>query len=351
MGKSDIAVRKLLRDKKRFADLFNGTIFGGKQVINPEELEEKDSEGSVIITDKNNNEKGVQKYRDITMRWKQGVDLSILACENQKKVHYAMPVRMMLYDGLTYTDQICQIWKNREPDTHVTEEEYLSNFRKEDKIYPVISLVFYYGLKEWDGSRDLHGMFHQNGLFGREEILKKYVPNYPLNLIDAGNVEDIEKFQTDLQLIFGMLQFREKREGIKEYIDSHRGYFENVDIETYQAMRELMHSEKQLKPMKELKERKGRVNMCKALEALYEDGVKVGMERGIEAGMERGIEAGMERGIEAGTRQKLCELVEKKLKKGMSATEIADMLEEDETVIAQIVEDIIKVNRGETPIF
>lgn len=48
MGKSNIAVKQWLRNKKRFADLFNGTIFQGEQIVLPEELEEIDSESSII---------------------------------------------------------------------------------------------------------------------------------------------------------------------------------------------------------------------------------------------------------------------------------------------------------------
>ncbi|MBM6752670.1 transposase, partial [Mediterraneibacter glycyrrhizinilyticus] len=40
MGKADIAVKNWLSDKERFADLFNGTVFGGKQVVLPENLED-----------------------------------------------------------------------------------------------------------------------------------------------------------------------------------------------------------------------------------------------------------------------------------------------------------------------
>lgn len=127
-------------------------VFGGKQIVKPEELEEIDSESSIIMLDKKKQEKDVQRYRDIVMRWRQGVELSILACENQDKVHYAMPVRIMLYDSLAYVDQIRHLWNNRDIKEELTGEEYLSRFRKEDKICPVISLVFYYGTTDWDGS-------------------------------------------------------------------------------------------------------------------------------------------------------------------------------------------------------
>ena len=231
MGKSNIAVKQWLRNKKRFADLFNGTIFQGDQIV-------------------------------------------------------------------------------------LTEEEFLSKFRKEDKICPVISLVLYYGLAPWDASVDLYGMFMQNDLFEKSEILKKYVSNYRLNLIDAGNIENIQKFQSDLQLIFGMLRYKEEKDELHRYMNANGAYFKNVDQETYQAIRELLHSEKELKEMVSSGEGKGHVNMCKALEDLYNSGVNVGIEQGIEQGIERGIET------------KLLEQIEKKLAKGKSVEQIAQELEE-----------------------
>lgn len=283
MGKSNIAVKQWLRDKERFADLFNGTVFQGQQIVLPEELEEKDSESSIIVTDKEYKEKGVQKYRDITMLWNQNAKLTVLACENQNKVHYAMPVRMMLYDSLSYADQMRKIWKSRDKDEKITEEEFLSHFHKEDKIYPVISLVFYYGLASWDASRDLYGMFYQENKIRNQAFLKQYIPNYKINLIDAGNVDDVEKFQSDLQLIFGMLKYRGKEQGIQEYLNRNSDYFSNVDIETYQAIRELLHSEKQLRNVVSGKSRKERINMCTAIEAIYNNGLNEGVEQGIKA--------------------------------------------------------------------
>ena len=49
MGKSNIAIKQFFRDKERFADLFNGYVFQGEQIVKPEDLEEKDSESSIII--------------------------------------------------------------------------------------------------------------------------------------------------------------------------------------------------------------------------------------------------------------------------------------------------------------
>lgn len=39
MGKTNVAVNNWLSNNKRFADLFNGVIFNGEQIIQPAELE------------------------------------------------------------------------------------------------------------------------------------------------------------------------------------------------------------------------------------------------------------------------------------------------------------------------
>ena len=214
MGKSSTAVNHWMRDRGRFADLFNGVVFDGEQVVCPEDLEEARGESDILVPDQDKNERQVQRYRDIVMQWKKGPYLALLACESQSGVHYAMPVRNMLY----------------------------------------------YGEKEWDGSRDLYGMFPG----GQEEqmckMLKNYVPDYRINLVDVGKIHDPEKFTSDLQLIFGMLKYRGD--------------------------------------MREEKDRKeGTVNMCKALEDLYQSGVDSGMEMGIQALVETCRELGHTREV------------------------------------------------------
>ena len=111
MGKGNAAVKQWLGNPRRFADLFNGIVFQGKQVILPEDLHPATGETDILVSDKNEKAKEVQRYRDIIMRWEQGAYLVLLACENQENVHYAMTVRNMLYDSLSYVEQIRQSWK------------------------------------------------------------------------------------------------------------------------------------------------------------------------------------------------------------------------------------------------
>ena len=261
-------------------------------------MESAEGETDILLEDKEQKVQEIHRYRDIVMRWKKGALLVLLACENQEKVHYAMTVRNMLYDSLSYAGQIQQLWKEREKEEKqkMTAPEFLSKWKKDDRLVPVITLVFYYDTEQWDGSTDLHGMLQWGDGEENQELLREYVPNYRINLVDAGNQEHLERFQSDLQEILGMLKCRGNKKELLDYMNKREEYFRNVDEETYQVMREFLHSEKMLKENVERIEGKETVDMCKALDELYNDGIELGREQGIEQGRKQGIECGMIRG-------------------------------------------------------
>lgn len=69
VGKKDISVKAWFKDNRRFADLFNGVCFEGKQVIKPDELVELEGESDLVLQDKKGKRKYVQRYRDIVKGW------------------------------------------------------------------------------------------------------------------------------------------------------------------------------------------------------------------------------------------------------------------------------------------
>ena len=136
-------------------------------------------------------------------------------------------------------------------------------------MIPIISLVFYYGSKPWDGPVDLYDMFQLEGTKEENEILEKYLPNYKINLVDAERLEDVEKFSNDLQVILTMLRYRDSKEELKHYIDENKKFFQNVDYETSQAMKAFLNM-KQIPSETEQKEEM--VDMCKAIQEMIQDG-------------------------------------------------------------------------------
>lgn len=327
MGNGHTAVNEFLREKKRFADFFNGNVFRGEQIVLPEELEEIKGETDILIEDKEKKEKKVQRYRDIVMRWKKGTYLAILACENQSHIHYAMPVRRMLYDSLSYSEQTRQVWEQHHQKEHknLSGEEYVSRFSKEDKLVPVITIVFYYGTKEWDGSVDLYGLFPKEVSMS-DEILHKYVPNYWINLIDAGNVDDVECFRTDLKEIFEMTRIRKDRQELVSYIKQHNDYFRDKTRVEVHAISELLQSKELMSKLITQEETEGEMNMCKALEDFYQEGV----EEGKVAGKAEGI-------------------IKATLKFCISETEIVELLMEELQIEEAKAKEYLEENKTKNP--
>lgn len=310
MAKKAAAVKQWIGNRRRFANLFNAKIFDGVQIIKPEDLEPIEGETHILIQTKEGKKQEIHRYRDVTMRWKGQMDLMILACENQDKIHYAMPVRTMIYDGLSYVQQLKLMWDLHDEKT--TGDEFLSKFCKDDKICPVVTLVFYFGEQEWDASLDLYGMFDIEEILRANDNLKKYIPNYTINLIDAERLENLAVFQKDLQVIFGLLKCRKDKQKLKRYVEENKEFFKNVDVDTGMVIGAFMNSNSIINEIKKQKEGED-IDMCKAME---------------DWAAEERLE---------GEENKLVELIYKKLKKGKDIATIADEVEETEDVVNQLI--------------
>lgn len=85
--------------------------------------------------------------------------------ENQDLVHYAMPIRVIYEEGLTYHRRLEEIQKtHHEKKDLKTGAEFLGGFSKEDRVPAVVSLVIYYGRKPWDGATDLYDLLDMSGI-------------------------------------------------------------------------------------------------------------------------------------------------------------------------------------------
>lgn len=275
MGKNNTVIRQWLSDKERFASLVNGALFHGQEIFKADTLKMEDSQQGVLMRTADGKNISMERYRDIIMSSHDNTRIVLLACENQEEIHYAMPVRTMLYDALSYVDQINSIKQHHRSEKDLQgNAEFLSGLKREDFLTPVITIVFYYGEKPWDGHKDLHSLLGIN----REEyaLLKQYIPNYTINLVDPREIDDLRCFQTNLQRIFEMIKYRQEPENLRNYILKHEDFFENMDLETSNAMEVFVGAKKILKNVE--KNEKGGINMKNAFEMVYDDGVEKGKE-------------------------------------------------------------------------
>ena len=186
---------------------------------------------------------------------------------------------------MEYAEQVRVKWKEHPP--RLSSAEFLSRFQKNDKLIPVITLIFYYGTEEWDGPLELHQMFDLGTEKKHAELMKKYLPNYHINLVDVRRLKNLESFQSDLQIIFGMLQCSQDKYALRIYAANHKDYFQKLDLETYHALGAFLNS-RQLMEINVEKNEREELDMCKALEDIYNDGVQDGIEQGRRSGIAEG---------------------------------------------------------------
>lgn len=127
-----------------------------------------------------------------------------------------------------------------------------------------------------------------------------------------------KRFHTDLQQMFGMLKYREDKENLKSYMQRNRDYFGQVDVETYQALGVFLRSENKLKEIIDPGEEE-RIDMCKALDDIYADGVKDGERTGKIAGRKEGrafiISRMLKNGLEMTEIKKYTEATDQEIEK------------------------------------
>ena len=157
---------RLFSDKKRYADLING--YSGERVVRAEDLSELDSISHVFPSygverhSYHSNNKTAEKRRkdtkersrDLICQSAYGLNFAIIGIENQSEVHYLMPLRTMSYDVAEYEKQAYLTRPTAKENKTLTSAEFLSGFRKTDRLHPCITLVLFWGDK-WDGPTNL----------------------------------------------------------------------------------------------------------------------------------------------------------------------------------------------------
>ena len=195
--KTDVVLKDFWRANDRFADLFNAVVFHGKQVLKPEELQELDTEMSGIIRFKDY-EESLVRTRDVVKKTAFGVEFAILGIESQQRIHYAMPLRTLLYDGMGYLKEYQEISRSRKEEKgRMTEDEFLSKMRKEDRLHPIISIVVYYSEKSWDGPMCLKDMIVE-----MPEEIERIFSDYKMNLVQIRESEQYEFHNEDVKTVF-----------------------------------------------------------------------------------------------------------------------------------------------------
>ena len=316
MGKKDIITKRFMRSKEVFADVFNYQLFDGVPIIQPNQLQELPKELDLVLDKTTKELTALSKERDVLMSYAGMKDdeavYLLLGIENQSLVHYAMPVRNLLYDALQYDRQLKDIAEEHERerkskgsgDKDISSGEFIGKFYKEDKIVPVITVVVYYGASPWDGPRSLHEMFNV-----QDDDILQYVADYHINLISPADMSDreIEKFQSNFREVMEFIKYSKDKEKLRKMVDEDERY-QKVSKDAALVMDAMTSYE-----LKIPEEREENVNMGNALTEIREEGRVEGRKEGFEQGLSRAA----------------CNL----FRSGMSISDIAKIIQIDEAKV------------------
>lgn len=220
--KTDVVLKDFWRPNDRFADLFNAVVFHGKEVLKPEELHEMDTDISGIIRFKDY-EESLSRTRDVVKKMAFGVEFAVFGIESQQKIHYAMPLRALLYDGMGYLKEYQEIVHSRKSEKRaVTEDEFLSKMRKEDRLHPIISIVVYYSENIWDGPLCLKDMIME-----MPAEIEQIFSDYKMNLVQVRDSDRYAFHNEDVRTVFEI-----SREIFKGNFDKIATLYKDRDVKS-----------------------------------------------------------------------------------------------------------------------
>ena len=188
----------------------------------------------------------------------------LLGIKNQTDIHYAMPVRNMIYDALQSGKQVADTAvrhrKNYKNSRKHTSGEYLSGFYKEDLLKPVITLVIHFGAEEWDAPLSLHEMM---GV--RSEKLLRYIQDYRIHLIDPAKIteEDLLKFTSSLREVIEYIKYSKDKDNLAKILKDNPRMV--IDREAALVIKTIT------KTTIEISEKEEKIDMCKAIDDMLNE--------------------------------------------------------------------------------
>ena len=176
----------------------------------------------------------------------------------------------MVGDAFSYMkeyDEIAAVNK-KNGDIH-SADEFLSGFKKTDRLHPVISLCVYYGESEWDGPFSLKDMLEI------PEKIEPLVSDYRMNLVQVRSSGELCFSDPDVNMVFDVSRLIYARDytKIKEVYSDH-----DIPADLGVVIGAITESQKL-------------INLCNALEELRQEGVEEGRQEGRWEGILEGIRA------------------------------------------------------------
>ena len=289
--KTDTVTKDYVKDMGVFADIFNYYIYGGRQVILPEQLTERDSTKIALPYGAYGAVVPIQKFRDVQKLYAAMTDgkmeYVLYGAENQAEIHYAMPVKNNLYDALEYAGQVEEAAKShrkevkrKKEDGEVSAEkskktpsagEFLSGFWVVDRLIPSITVTIFFGSEEWDGPLSLFEMMDVS-----DSDVLACMDNYHVRLIAPAQMtdEEIMKFQSSLRGVMLFIKYSKDRENLSRVLMTNEKRFRELERRAADVIEAITNSGIKYDESEEV------VDVCQAIREIRIEERKIGEQDG-----------------------------------------------------------------------
>lgn len=276
MGEPNSAITDYLQKKERFVSFCNYAV--GKELFHTQDVEDVDG----FYSD-NGRWKLSHVQRDLLRKMKLNGQDILVGIENQQNVNLTFPIRQLGMDYLEYRRNMEQIQDmNRENKvSYAKEDDYLYHFRAGDKILPILNLVLYWGKEKWKQPHSLHEMWNVDAIPDDVEIL---LNDYKINVIAVREISDeaLERMNSDVKYVVGALKRSENQEEYRRYIEQNKEFFGKIPRSAAEVLNACakMNERMVFQYYRDENEEEEVVDMCKAWEDQYNDGVAHGVSQG-----------------------------------------------------------------------
>ena len=289
--KADTVTKDYVKDVGVFADIFNYYIYGGRQVILPEQLTERDSTKIALPYGADGAVAPIQKFRDVQKLYAAMTDgkmeYVLYGAENQAEIHYAMPVKNNLYDALEYAGQVEEAAKSHRKEMKRKKKErkafaeeggktpsageFLSGFWVEDRLIPSITVTIFFGSEEWDGPLSLFEMMEVS-----DPDVLACMDNYHVRLIAPAQMmdEEIMKFQSSLREVMLFIKYSKDRENLSRVLVTNEKRFREVERRAADVIEAITNSGIKYDESEEV------VDVCQAIREIRMEERKIGEQDG-----------------------------------------------------------------------
>lgn len=300
--KTDTITKEYVKDTGVFADIFNFYIYGGRSMIQPGQLTERDTAKTALPYGADDAVIPVQRFRDVQKLYAAMTDgkatYILYGVENQTQIHYAMPVKNNLYDALEYAGQAEEAAKShrrqKRPGDAPSAGEFLSGFWAGDRLIPSVTVTLFFGAEAWDGPLSLSDMMDVP-----DQNVCACMNDYKKHLIAPAQMADDEimRFQSSMREVLLFIKYSKDRAGLDRILQANEGRFRELERRAADVIEAVTKSG--------LKYEEGEepLDMCQAIQEMRLEERRLGKKEGERIGREEGERIGREEGQEMQARE------------------------------------------------